>query len=621
MAGALEGVRILDLTHMLSGPYASMILADLGAETIKVEPLTGEGTRRLLATDPKHSLDGMGAYFLTLNRNKKSVAIDLKNERGRALFYRLVGVSDIVISNFTPGVPERLGIDYRSLAAVNPRIIACTVTGFGSSGPGHRRPAFDQVAQATGGGMSITGTDRRNPIRAGIPIGDLGGGMFGVMGVLAALYERERSGRGQEVDISMLDGQISMLNYMATMHFLSGENPHPIGNAHFVHVPYGTFECADGFIVIAVITDNFWQNLKQVIGCDDLDKPEIRPAARPLARPRIHQPPSQRDPVARQLRRLARTARGAAHPLCAREFLRAGACRPAGPASQHGRRTATSLGPANPRSRQSRQALAHRGRDFCRGADPRAAHGRSAPKLSRHRCRGNRATAQRRGHRVMNGTAVVNEVGPRDGLQSESRILSVDERLELIRSLEAAGLRRIEVGSFSSPRAVPAMAGTDRVLEQLNGGGPTTYTAMVPNVKGYGLAREAGAESVTVIAYASETMAGRNVRMTLAEADRAGAEILRLAAQDGVEAIVIVAVAFGCPFEGAVDPGVVADVAARYIDAGASQLVVADTIGAADPAQVGRLTRRLVEQQGVGAAGMPFPRHARHGACEHFRGA
>ena len=274
MAGALEGVRILDLTHMLSGPYASMILADLGAETIKVEPLTGEGTRRLLATDPKHSLDGMGAYFLTLNRNKKSVAIDLKNERGRALFYRLVGVSDIVISNFTPGVPERLGIDYRSLAAVNPRIIACTVTGFGSSGPGHRRPAFDQVAQATGGGMSITGTDRRNPIRAGIPIGDLGGGMFGVMGVLAALYERERSGRGQEVDISMLDGQISMLNYMATMHFLSGENPHPIGNAHFVHVPYGTFECADGFIVIAVITDNFWQNLKQVIGCDDLDKPE-----------------------------------------------------------------------------------------------------------------------------------------------------------------------------------------------------------------------------------------------------------------------------------------------------------------------------------------------------------
>ncbi len=293
---------------MLSGPYASMILADLGAETIKVEPLAGEGTRRLLATDPKHSLDGMGAYFLTLNRNKKSIAIDLKHERGRKLFHELVSVSDIVISNFTPGVPERLGFDYASLCAVNPRIIACTVTGFGASGPGRRRPAFDQVAQATGGGMSITGPDREHPVRAGIPIGDLGGGMFGVMGVLAALYERERSGRGQEVDISMLDGQISMLNYMATMHFLSGENPWPIGNSHFVHVPYNTFACADGFIVIAVITDNFWQNLKQVLDCAELDVPEYdtqpgRWRDRELINRRLNEVLS-RDTCANWLRRL-----------------------------------------------------------------------------------------------------------------------------------------------------------------------------------------------------------------------------------------------------------------------------------------------------------------------------
>ncbi len=274
MPAALEGIRILDLTHMLSGPYASMILADLGAETIKVEPPDGEGTRKLLAKDPRYSLQGMGAYFITLNRNKKSIAIDLKNERGLELFYGLVAVSDIVISNFGAGVPERLGIDYASLADINPRIIACTVTGFGASGPSSRRPAFDQVAQATGGGMSITGPDREHPVRAGIPIGDLGGGMFGVMGVLAALHERDRSGRGQEVDISMLDCQISLLNYMATMYFLSGENPYPIGNSHFVHVPYDTFGCADGFIVIAVITDNFWQNLKQVLNCPELDKPD-----------------------------------------------------------------------------------------------------------------------------------------------------------------------------------------------------------------------------------------------------------------------------------------------------------------------------------------------------------
>jgi len=259
---------------MLSGPFGSMILADLGADTIKVEPLHGEGTRKLLATDPKNSLDGMGAYFITLNRNKQSVALDLKSDEGRQVFYDLVKKSDVVISNFGVGVPERLKIDYATLKDINPAIITCTVTGFGSDGPKPGRPAFDQVAQAIGGGMSITGTDRNHPMRAGIPIGDLGGGMFAVMGILTALLERGQSGIGQHVDISMLDCQISMLNYMATMHFLSGEDPHPIGNSHFVHVPYNTFKTSDGYIVIAVITDNFWQNLKKVVPVEAFDDPK-----------------------------------------------------------------------------------------------------------------------------------------------------------------------------------------------------------------------------------------------------------------------------------------------------------------------------------------------------------
>ncbi len=270
----LAGVRILDLTHMLSGPYGAMILADLGADVIKVEPLAGEGTRKLLAKDPKHSIDGMGAYFLTLNRNKRSVCIDLKSADGLALFYELVKISDVVINNFGAGVPQRLKIDHASLAQHNPRIISCSVTGFGSNGPNYKRPAFDQVAQAVGGGMSITGTDPDNPVRAGIPIGDLGGGAFSVMGILAALLERERSGLGQDVDISMVDCQISLLNYMATMHFLSGENPHPIGNSHFVHVPYNSYRVQDGFIIIAVITDNFWQNLKEVVQVPEFDNPD-----------------------------------------------------------------------------------------------------------------------------------------------------------------------------------------------------------------------------------------------------------------------------------------------------------------------------------------------------------
>jgi crotonobetainyl-CoA:carnitine CoA-transferase CaiB-like acyl-CoA transferase len=270
----LAGVRILDLTHMLSGPYGAMILADLGADTIKIEPLHGEGTRKLLARDPDNSLDGMGAYYITLNRNKRSVAIDLKSEGGRRVFQDLVREADVVISNFGVGVPERLGIDYDTLSEINERIITCTVTGYGSDGPAAKRPAFDQVAQATGGGMSITGPDKEHPVRAGIPIGDLGGGMFAVMGILSALVERERSGRGQHVDISMLDCQVSMLNYMATMYFLSGKDPYPIGNSHFVHVPYDTFRTADGFIVIAVITDNFWQNLKKVVKIPEFDDPK-----------------------------------------------------------------------------------------------------------------------------------------------------------------------------------------------------------------------------------------------------------------------------------------------------------------------------------------------------------
>lgn len=270
----LVGVRILDLTHMLSGPYAGMILADMGAELIKVEPLAGEGTRKLLATDPNNSIDGMGAYFITLNRNKKSVTIDLKSEAGLKVFYDLVSESDVVLNNYGADVPEKLKIDFDSLKAVNPKIVTCGITGYGRGGPGYKRPAYDQVAQAIGGGMSITGLDAENPIRAGIPIGDLGGGMFGVMGLLAALLEAEKSGQGQHVDVSMQDVQISLLNYMATMYFLSGEDPHPIGNSHFVHVPYNSYKTADGHMVVAVISDKFWFHLKELIQCPELDIPE-----------------------------------------------------------------------------------------------------------------------------------------------------------------------------------------------------------------------------------------------------------------------------------------------------------------------------------------------------------
>jgi len=248
-----------------------MMLADLGAEVIKIEPpKRGEGTRRLLETDPKNSLHGMGAYFLTLNRNKESVCIDLKSEAGLALFYELVKKADIVLSNFSPGVTARLKVDYESLSKVNERIITCTVTGFGESGPAFKRPAFDMVAQGYGGGMSITGQEGAPPTRAGIPIGDLGGGMFSAVGMLAALHARARTGRGQHIDISMQDCQISLINYMATMYFLSDEVPGALGNAHFVHVPYNTYPTKDLWLIIAIITNEAWARFRDMMGIEAL---------------------------------------------------------------------------------------------------------------------------------------------------------------------------------------------------------------------------------------------------------------------------------------------------------------------------------------------------------------
>jgi crotonobetainyl-CoA:carnitine CoA-transferase CaiB-like acyl-CoA transferase len=289
MSRPLEGITVLDLTHMLSGPYGAMTLTDLGAHTIKIEPPgRGEATRELLAGDPDYSRHGMGAYYMTLNRGKRSVGIDLKTEAGREVFYDLVRQADIVLDNFGAGVPKRLGIDHDKLSAINPRIITCSITGFGETGPDTQRPAFDQVVQAIGGGMSITGMPDDMPLRAGIPIADLGGGVFGVIGLLAALQGRTRSGVGQHVDVSMLDTQISLLSYMATMHLMSGHVPGRIGNSHFVHVPYNTYQTQDGYMVIACIGDAFYERFISVVQRPELKDPAyLKQPARYAAREAI----------------------------------------------------------------------------------------------------------------------------------------------------------------------------------------------------------------------------------------------------------------------------------------------------------------------------------------------
>lgn len=274
---ALEDLVILDLTHMLAGPYGTMLLADMGARTIKIEPPgKGEGTRRLLEQSHNFSREGMGAYFLTLCRNKESVALDLKSEEGLKLFYELAKHADIVMSNFGAGVTTRLKIDFAHLSKINPRIITCAISGFGETGPAPDRPAFDLVAQGMGGGMSLTGYADGEPLRAGIPIGDLAGGLFGALGVLSAVEARHRTGRGQHVDISMFDCQLSLLNYMATMYLMSGTSPGRSGNGHFVHVPYNTFRTRTRYLIIAVITDNFWVNLVELLKDDALRREEFK---------------------------------------------------------------------------------------------------------------------------------------------------------------------------------------------------------------------------------------------------------------------------------------------------------------------------------------------------------
>jgi crotonobetainyl-CoA:carnitine CoA-transferase CaiB-like acyl-CoA transferase len=268
LSTTLDGVRILDLTRMLAGPYGSMLLADMGAEVIKVEDPRGGDPIRLMGPP---FLSGESVYFLGINRNKKSITLDLKSAEGRQLFLQLVAVSDVVLDNFRPDVTRRLGIDPGSCRAVKPDIVTCSLTAFGADGPYRDLPAFDLILQAMGGGMSVTGEPGRQPVRAGLPIGDLAGGMFAAQAVCGALFHRERTGRPQHVDLSLLDVQASLLTYVAQYHWADGRVPGPVGTGHQTVVPYDSFECADGIgVVVAVFTDRFWPPFCEAIGMPGL---------------------------------------------------------------------------------------------------------------------------------------------------------------------------------------------------------------------------------------------------------------------------------------------------------------------------------------------------------------
>ena len=262
-----DGVRVLDLSRMLAGPYGSMLLADLGAQVIKIEEPDGGDPMRVMG--PPFLPDGESAYFLAINRNKKSLALDLTKPEGRDVFLDLAREADVVWENFRPGVMERLGLAYAALAAVNPRLVMCSISAYGQDGPYRDWPAFDLALQAMGGAMSVTGEDGGPPVRMGLPMGDLAGGMLGAFAVAGALFRRERTGQGAHVDLSLLDCQVSLLTYMAQYFWTDGRVPGPQGTGHASVVPYQALATSDGHLIVAVFAEKFWAGF-----CRAAERPE-----------------------------------------------------------------------------------------------------------------------------------------------------------------------------------------------------------------------------------------------------------------------------------------------------------------------------------------------------------
>jgi len=267
----LSGLVVLDLTRALSGPFCTMILGDLGADVIKVEPLPGGDMIRQWGPFDKD----ISVYYLSANRNKKGIGVDFRQPKGLDVIRQLAGKADIVVENFKPGTMEAMGLDYTTLAQQHPRLIMASISGFGRSGPASGWAGFDQIAQGYSGFMSLTGTPESGPMRVGTAIGDLTAGMWLVIGILAAVAERHKSGRGQHVDTSLLASLMGLLSVQGQRYLSTGEVPQPCGNVHPVIAPYGTFETADGPINLAPATQAMWLRL-----CDVLQMPELTQDAR-----------------------------------------------------------------------------------------------------------------------------------------------------------------------------------------------------------------------------------------------------------------------------------------------------------------------------------------------------
>lgn len=271
----LEGLLVLDLTRALAGPHCTMMLADLGARVLKIEPGDDGDSTRGLAPHLGH---GVSSYFGSVNRNKEGVALDLKRPGGLQVLRDLAARADVIIDNFRPGTMQRLGVDYDALRrTVNPRLVSCSISGFGATGAYAQRSSYDLIVQAMGGAMSVTGEPGGTPVRLGIPMGDIGSGMYAATGILAALQARGRTGRGRHVEVSMLDTMVALLGYMGGNYLNTGVVPGPQGSGHIVNVPYQAFETKTQWIVIAIFGERYWKETCEVLGRPELaDDPRYR---------------------------------------------------------------------------------------------------------------------------------------------------------------------------------------------------------------------------------------------------------------------------------------------------------------------------------------------------------
>ncbi|MDR7549120.1 MAG: CoA transferase, partial [Armatimonadota bacterium] len=270
----LSDLLVVDLTRALAGPYCTLMLGDLGARVIKVEtPGTGDDTR---GWGPPF-LNGESAYFLGINRNKESLTLNLKHPEGQEVLRRLLVRGDVLVENFRPGTMDRLGFGYATVSAHNPRLVYCSISGFGQDGPYRERVAYDLILQGMGGLMGITGEEGGPPVKVGVAVTDIAAGMFAAYAILAALRVRDRTGQGQHVDVSMLDGQVAWMTYQAGSYFATGENPKRLGSAHPSLVPYQAFRTQDGYINIAVGSEAIWSRFVVAVGAPHLaDDPRFR---------------------------------------------------------------------------------------------------------------------------------------------------------------------------------------------------------------------------------------------------------------------------------------------------------------------------------------------------------